>query len=304
LASWPASSIHPTASVVATFRSRATRAHHQNGSRASSGHGEAWKWPISKQCTDTSPLHPCCPVCFSAAAVSYPAATGSVAIRRTMLAEKRRVRWLPANSSQSYQAFFHQSKGSFRAYAKRCSAALDGLSPIGKSRPAALGLISTGARSALAFRSVVETRIGEDYGRYRELFRPSRGCASIRLAHPALAELLDDLVMRHGAADHRKFSTSSRWRKPASAITDRAKRDRSQRLTAAGPMSAVCVVRPATSRWAISMATRATTAERTWSGIAAPAIRGWAGSSRVWDWDAGPGSSTPKPLAAGISFNG
>jgi hypothetical protein len=38
-----------------------------------------------------------------------------------------------------------------------------------KSRPAALGLISTGARLGLPPSSVVETRIGEDYGRFGKL---------------------------------------------------------------------------------------------------------------------------------------
>jgi hypothetical protein len=54
-------------------------------------------------------------------------------------------------------------------------------SAIGKSRPAALRLITTGARSASPPRSVVETQIGEDYGCFRELFRLRLGYTSVSL---------------------------------------------------------------------------------------------------------------------------
>ena len=50
--------------------------------------------------TPPRPLPPCCPVCFSSAAVSYPAGTGSAQIRRSMAPNSRRVRCPSASNSQ------------------------------------------------------------------------------------------------------------------------------------------------------------------------------------------------------------
>jgi len=74
----------------------------------------------------------------------------------------------------------------------------------------ALRLISTRARLGSTPRSVVETRIGEDYGRFGELFRLRRGHIRLSLGYISFAELLDDLAVQELAPDHRKFSISIR----------------------------------------------------------------------------------------------
>ena len=71
------------------------------GQLCSSGYVKAWKCLISSNFSDTSPSPSLLrPVWFPFAAGPYPAGTGRPSIRRTMLPNRRRVRWLSASINQ------------------------------------------------------------------------------------------------------------------------------------------------------------------------------------------------------------
>jgi len=103
LASWPPSTVHPTASVGAAFFILSIPSDcggRERAGAASSRYRKTRKGLISSDFSHTSPSssflrHFCLP-----AAVPYPVCKGSAAIRRTMLPNSRRVRWLSASSSQ------------------------------------------------------------------------------------------------------------------------------------------------------------------------------------------------------------
>ena len=61
-----------------------------------------------------------------------------------------------------------------------------------------------------ALQQQADDLIEEDYGRYRYVFRPRRGSESIRRGPSHLAELLEDLVVRDGPAEHGGTDGASR----------------------------------------------------------------------------------------------
>ena len=84
---------------VSFFPSRATPAAQEGATPGCSRRAKAWKCFISSGFSDTlSVSFPFARLVSPAAA--YPVGTASAAIRRTMLTNSRRVRWLSARSSQ------------------------------------------------------------------------------------------------------------------------------------------------------------------------------------------------------------